>query len=705
MNAIKYYSVNAASVSDAMGWCESLINKKVGSGQCVALIQSYYEYLGESRSYGNACDYASNTLPGGWSRVKGGVPKAGDILVYVGAKYGHVAIYAGGTTSYHQNMKGLYVEKKTNWVYNKSWYSSAEKGTKSYWGYIRPNFGSVLCSCSESYAGNYTCTSKTTLNIRSGHSASSSVIGSIPSGTTVYVAKSDGTWAHVEYNGINGYASMTYLSKVSEPTPDPKPIETRGSEMSSGYDRVLPDGDYMIASAANAQYYLDIEGGEVPAANETNVSLCGPASGDIPVHDIWTITYRDGFYRIAQKGTNVSLDVYGADTLQGKNVQAYANNESSAQKWAVSGNGRNGYRIQAKCSGYSLDINGGNISNGVNVQQYASNDSSAQEWVFIPYRPAQNLPEGRYVLLSDVDRTAEIDIPGDTGDIPENANVQIWKNTAPSQYNSFDVRKLDNGYYKLVHAASGKVMEICGGGTALKGNISIHTDNGSTAQQWALTSAGGDSFVLWARCSGMVMDLDGGHTTNGSNVFQHFYHGGSNQRWHFVKAEYSVIYNFMGGQGYTEKQTKYYMSDLKLSPDVPVREGYIFKGWNDSEDLNGKMYLPNGVYVKDEDLTLYAVWERDNTPVLSVVEEKGTFTATISNMDKVVEYGFVCGTGADVTLETPGRVRIVYTGLTSEHTFSLEKKKIAEFSVQAYAVYRDEEEEAVVYAEPMEIEK
>lgn len=605
INVSKYYSVKAATVSEAMNWCEGLINKKVGSGQCVALIQSYYEYLGKSRSYGNACDYATNSLPSGWSRVKGGVPQAGDILVYTGAKYGHVAIYAGGTTSYHQNMKGLYVEKKTSWAYNNSWYSKNEGGTKSYWGYIRPDFGTDSCNCTDSYAGNYICTSNTTLNIRNGHSTSSSVIGSIPNGATVYVSKSDGTWAHVEYNGVNGCASMNYLSKINS-----TPVEIRGSEMASGYERVLPDGDYIIASAANPQYYLDIEGADLPAVNGTNVSLCGPLSGEPPVFDIWTIKYSDGFYRITQKNADMSLDVYNADTLQETNVQIHGNNDSSAQKWAISGNSRNGYRIQAKCSGYSLDINGGTISNGTNIRQYASNDTGAQEWVFIPYKPVQSLPEGRYILLSDVDQTMELDVAGDTGDIPNETNVQIWKNTAPSQYNSFDIIKLDNGYYKIIHAASGKALDMYGGGTALASNISVHDYNGSTAQQWAITNAGGDSFIIWARCSGMVLDLQNSQTVNGANIFQFTYHGKANQRWHFVKAEYPVVYNSGEDQKNPEKQIKYYMSDLKLSSIVPERENYIFKGWSTSADSNEVIYLPGGVYTKDEALLLYAVWEK-----------------------------------------------------------------------------------------------
>lgn len=130
----------AGNAAAALGWCQGKVGKTVGSGQCVALINAYYQQLGVSAVSGNAKDYATNALPSGWTRVKGGVPQPGDILVYTGGKYGHVAIYAGGTSVYHQNWSGKYVEKTGNWSYNKSWYSSAEGGTKSYWGYIRPRF-------------------------------------------------------------------------------------------------------------------------------------------------------------------------------------------------------------------------------------------------------------------------------------------------------------------------------------------------------------------------------------------------------------------------------------------------------------------------------------------------------------------------------------------------------------------------------------
>lgn len=70
-----------------------------------------------------------------------------------------------------------------------------------------------VCSCSTGYAGTYTCVTTTyPLTIRSGHGTSFNAIGSIPSGASVTVTKANGSWAHVEYGGVSGYASMEYLT-------------------------------------------------------------------------------------------------------------------------------------------------------------------------------------------------------------------------------------------------------------------------------------------------------------------------------------------------------------------------------------------------------------------------------------------------------------------------------------------------------------
>jgi len=69
------------------------------------------------------------------------------------------------------------------------------------------------CSCSTNYAGTYKCvTSNYPLTIRSGHGTNYDAVGSIPAGATVTVTKGNGSWAHVTYGGVSGYASMEYLT-------------------------------------------------------------------------------------------------------------------------------------------------------------------------------------------------------------------------------------------------------------------------------------------------------------------------------------------------------------------------------------------------------------------------------------------------------------------------------------------------------------
>lgn len=71
------------------------------------------------------------------------------------------------------------------------------------------------CNCSISYMGTYTTNNvSTVLRIRDTHSTSGNVIGEIPTNADFSVSKANGTWAHVTYNGVNGYVAQDYIKKV-----------------------------------------------------------------------------------------------------------------------------------------------------------------------------------------------------------------------------------------------------------------------------------------------------------------------------------------------------------------------------------------------------------------------------------------------------------------------------------------------------------
>ena len=139
-------STNGHTQQEAMAWVRAQVGKSLdydnyppppdSKYQCVDLIKFYYDFLGcPEYARGNGCDYATNTLPSGWSRYKGVQPQPGDILVYSGNTrypYGHVAIYESDYVTYHQNLGGHpYVERYTGYFNGLA---------NPCWGVIRPDF-------------------------------------------------------------------------------------------------------------------------------------------------------------------------------------------------------------------------------------------------------------------------------------------------------------------------------------------------------------------------------------------------------------------------------------------------------------------------------------------------------------------------------------------------------------------------------------
>ena len=133
---VTFAQTNGNSAGDAVEWVRSYEGQGLdydGSygNQCVDLSKAYYEFLGETPLRGNADTYAYNDLPDGWERIQDADPLPGDILVYTGGSYGHVAICTGENESYHQNWGGAYVQKVTGDCYSTG---------NGYWGVIRPDF-------------------------------------------------------------------------------------------------------------------------------------------------------------------------------------------------------------------------------------------------------------------------------------------------------------------------------------------------------------------------------------------------------------------------------------------------------------------------------------------------------------------------------------------------------------------------------------
>ena len=96
-----------------------------------------------------------------------------------------------------------------------------------------------------------------------------------------------------------------------------------------------------------------------------------------------TVLDFSGEYELAPvSNTSTRLDVTGASTSDGANVEVYASNGTKAQRWAISSDGDGWFAILSRNSGKALDIDGASTLDGANVWQYTGNNTNAQRWLF-----------------------------------------------------------------------------------------------------------------------------------------------------------------------------------------------------------------------------------------------------------------------------------------------------------------------------------
>ena len=76
--------------------------------------------------------------------------------------------------------------------------------------------------------------------------------------------------------------------------------------------------------------------------------------------------------------------------------------------------------------------------------------------------------------------------------------------------------------------------------------------------------------------------------------------------------KYEITMNPNGGDlnGIDATRTKYYGKDITVSKKTPVREGYVFKGYSTERNSKIIAYKRGETISVNQDLTLYAVWEK-----------------------------------------------------------------------------------------------
>ncbi len=93
--------------------------------------------------------------------------------------------------------------------------------------------------------------------------------------------------------------------------------------------------------------------------------------------------------------------------------------------------------------------------------------------------------------------------------------------------------------------------------------------------------------------------------------------------WKKNLATYTVAYDANGGTNAPASQTKTEGTALTLSTAKPTRDGYTFLGWAADKTATTATYTAGASYTADAAVTLYAVWEKDETEL--VIKESSSY--------------------------------------------------------------------------------
>ena len=207
-----------------------------------------------------------------------------------------------------------------------------------------------------------------------------------------------------------------------------------------------------------------------------------------------------------------------------------------------------------------------------------SAEPTRSDYIFLGWAETQGATTGQYQASGSFTKNADVTLYAVWGNIP-NYNIVFNANFPGDTTNS----QPGNSSISVAPGANliATYEGVFGSGTAPTANGKTYTFIG-----WYSLSSGGQR----------VYTAD-----NNQTVYA---------QWDELSTTCTVTFDTNGGSGDFPPLTKAYGVALTLPTTKPVRTEYVFMGWAEAQNATTAQYQAGGSYTSDDDVTLYAVWEK-----------------------------------------------------------------------------------------------
>jgi hypothetical protein len=254
---------------------------------------------------------------------------------------------------------------------------------------------------------------------------------------------------------------------------------------------------------------------------------------------IHEVRFSDGLSRLLTNINGGQLQINTPFTPPGGTATVLLNGiDAAAGTAALDVSGTVLCKIMARSSRKVLDIPSANPADGVRIQQWSDNGGTNQHWVVV------NLQNGFFKIVSRATGKV-LDVTGGPAAIGNGVPIQQWSdNGGTNQQWDLRIAAIDMGnaetWFKFISRSSGKVLDVIGGSGATADGVQIQqwSDNGGTNQQWLLLPVRNVCKIV-SQSSGKVLAVEGGPfgvaaTADGAPIQQWSDNGGTNQHWWLV---------------------------------------------------------------------------------------------------------------------------------------------------------------------------
>lgn len=203
----------------------------------------------------------------------------------------------------------------------------------------------------------------------------------------------------------------------------------------------------------------------------------------------WYIQRSGGYrYHIQARHSGRYVDVSESSTSKGASVVQKEWNNNDSQEWYIHYDGKNSngvyYRISNRNSGHSLDVYASQTVDGANIIQWPAHSGDNQKWHIYPKDTPLMIDEGEYYIVSKKyfePGLDQIDGSNEIGAFRLVPSRQVWK----LDYHG-------NGRYKIAHAHNRDSVMAVSSQVATLNKIVVTGFTNSDNQYWRFIKMGDD---------------------------------------------------------------------------------------------------------------------------------------------------------------------------------------------------------------------